>query len=181
MALQQFKENDLVEKKFTDAGTPTLALLGADRDTFYENAYEVQPLGGVLFDLNRSPLASAVTRQTFVEGFAAIHGLFKRPSTFEFYLDVFRAIFGEAVEVTFTIPAPGKLEIAIAALSIQLFDFAARRIVDDSYTIDEVVDHDGDNLAFPFGVGDKTQSEIDALMYEIQASGIFTTATLVLT
>src|SRR5690606_13222941 len=98
------------------------------------------------------PLVGVITRETFRSSFFAIHQLFTRPGTFEFYLDVFRAVWGDDVEVEFSIPQSGVLQINIEALDVQLSIAAARRIVNNSYVYDEIIlqggDYDGNNLAF---------------------------------
>ena len=180
MTLQAFKENDALETRVRDVALPTLELLGNERDLFYEGAYTAFPLGGVLYDLMRSPLAGVIFRENFIISFFAIHASFVRPGVFEFYLEIFRTIWGEDVEVEFTVPNPGVLLINISALSIQLFDFAARRIVSNAYVYDEIIDEDGDTIVFQVSVGIRTQSEVDALINEISPQGVYIEATLTL-
>ncbi len=178
MGQQPFKLNDEKEEKVRDAALPVLTLLGNERDAFYAGAFEAFPLGGVLFDLRRAPLAGAISRENYIQCFFAIYDLFTRPGTFEFYLALFRAIWGPDVEVEFTIPAPGQLGINISALTVQLYNFVARDIVDNAYVYDEVVDQDGDNIVFQVNAGIKTQSETDALLRELHPYGIYVTSTL---
>src|SRR5690606_40936008 len=102
--MQAFKETDEKEEKVVATAFPVLDLISNDRTDFFDGAYEAFPLGDVLFDLNRDPLAGVVTREIFRSSFFAIHQLFTRPGTFEFYLDVFRAVWGDGVEVEFSIP-----------------------------------------------------------------------------
>lgn len=176
--MQLFKETDNREIKVRDAGLKLLDLLGADRDAFYNGAYEAYPLGDVFINLNNSPLARAIPPEAFRASFFAIHELFTRPGTFDFYLTVFRAIFGAGATITFTIPAPGKLEIGIESLSVLLENFAARRIANNAYFYDDLVTENGDNLVFQGSQGIKTQAEVDALMKELAVQGVYTTATL---
>lgn len=179
--MQAFKETDEKEAKVAATFTPLLDLLSSDRDTMYDEAFSAYPLGDIFVALNNSPLARAIPADAFRKSFFAIFDLFTRPGTFEFYLTVFRAIFGEEVEVTFSVPAPGKLNINIESLNELLETFSARSIVDDAYIYDDVIDHDGDFIAFQGSQGIKTQAELDALMKELQPAGIFVTATLTLT
>src|SRR5690606_36224033 len=113
---QAFKENDTKEQKVFNAFFPILNLIDADKDSFHEQAYLTEELEELLYDLKRSTLSDTIERDTFIRAFSAIHNLFKRPGTFEFYLDVFRLIWGEDVEVEFT-QEPGKLLIDVTALS----------------------------------------------------------------
>ncbi len=176
--LQAFKENDLTETKVVNSFLPGLTILGIDRDTFFDQAFEAFPLGDVLYALDRAPLVGALTPENFRQSFFAIFSLFKRAATFELYLEVFRAIWGNDVDVTFSIPGNGKLHIDIDALSIIKENFIARRIEDDAYIYEEVIDHDGDNIAFREALGIKTQDETDALIFELSAAGVYTTTTL---
>lgn len=173
MALQKFKENDVKEGKVRDIALPLLSLLGTDRDAFFEQAYEASPLGQVLYNLKASPLARAISEANFVMAFSAIHKLFTRPGNFEFYLEVFRLIWGEDVDVEFVVPAPGKLIINVEALAISLDFLMARTIVDNAYVYDEFVDENGDNIMAQVTSGIKTQSEADALIYEFYPAGLW--------
>lgn len=177
--LQAFKQNDAKEKKVTDAFLSLLDLISVETDKFYTGAYEAAPLGDVLFELDRSPMSGVVDKDTFRKSFFALHNIFTRPGTLEFYMDVFRAVWGADVDVTFTIPAAGKLEIEIDALSAQLDDFIARTIVDNEYIYDEVIETDtGDNIAFQGTQGLRTQDQAEKLIFELYPAGIYTTITL---
>ncbi len=178
VTLQQFKETDTVEARVTQCFVPTLDTLGDSLDDFFVGAWEAYPLGEVLYDTARSPMAGPVTRQVFRTSFFAIHDLFTRPGTFEFYMDVFKAIWGDDVVVDFVVPDPGELEINIEALQVEDYEALARRVEDNVYVFDEIVDEDGDNLIFRDTKGIKTQPEIDQLMTEIAPAGIFCTTTL---
>ncbi len=171
--MQLFKESDAKEVKVRDCVLPLLQNLGVERDAFYNGAYTCFEFGDVLIALNASPLADTISAEAFRTGFFAIHELFTRPGTFEFYLEVFRAIFGDDVDVEFVVPAPGRLQINIESLTTLTADFLSRSIVDNVYERDEVVDHDGFNIAFQGTVGIKTQSEMDALMVELHPAGLF--------
>ncbi len=178
--MQNFKDTDDKEAKIRDAALPFLEGLGVERDAFLAGAFTCFVLGDVLFELKISPLADSIPQDAFRASFYAIHNLFTRPGTFEFYLDVFRAIFGASVDVEFVIPEPGHLQINIESLSVLQEDFLARRIVNNVYVFDEVVDEDGDNIAFQEALGIKTQSEIDALVAELYPAGLIVEADLTL-
>lgn len=173
MSIQKFKDNDLIEAKVIEAFAPKFASLGSDRDDFYNGAFECFAFGDVLYVLKRSPMAGVITQEVFRRSFFAIHDLFTKPGTFEFYMQVFRAIWGENVDVEFTVPAPGILQININVLDVENFDFIAREIVNNSYVHSKILDHDGDNIEFQDTVGIKTQDEINALMHEFCPAGIY--------
>lgn len=178
MGQQAFKENDEIEVKVRDAFLPAMELVGADLDEFKAGAYECWVLGQVLAALNASPLADQVSEDTFKKSFYAVHEYFTRPGTFEFYLDICRVIWGDAVDVEFVIPNPGHLQINIEAAEGVAADFLARDIVDNAYVYDEVIDDEGDNIAFQVTQGLKSESEVDALFSELSPAGIFVEATV---
>ena len=172
MSIQPFKATDLKEARVRDCFLPTLELLGNERDNFDAGAYEAFPLGDVLFATGH-PLASTIPMEVFRSSFPAINEFFQRPGTFEFYIEVFKKVWGEDAEIEFTVPAPGKLLISIEALSIQFNLAIARRIVSNAYVYDELIDEDGDNLIFQGTQGLQTQREAEALVLELHPNGIW--------
>lgn len=176
--MQPFKRSDQKEEMMRDAALPLLQLLGGEFDNFYNGAYTCYKLGDVFVNLNCSPLADVIPPSSFRACFFAIHEMFTRPGTFEFYLDVFRALFGETVDVEFVVPSPGKLEINIASLQYLTEDFLARSIVDNIYEYDEVIDHNGDNLVFQGSIGISTPEEVNAMVREIHPIGVYVEANL---
>lgn len=176
---QKFKLNDELEARVASVFDPILTSLGLERVNFYEGAFTAQPLGEVLLNLKRDPMVGVISDEVYVEAFSAIHELFTRPGTFEFYLQLFRKIWGDNVDVEFTVPDPGVLEINIEAVEAISYRFIARRIVDNAYVYEPVIDDEGDNIVFQGTIGLKTQDEVDLLMKEISPANIFTTATLV--
>ncbi len=178
---QRFKENDQTELDIIGLFEPTLLALGADRDSFYADAFNSGFLGNVLFDLGRDPLVDVITREVYSNSFPAIHELFTRPGTFEFYLSVFRKIFTDDTDIQFEIPGPGQLNITVNAITYETFKLLMREIVDDAYVYHPLITSDTSDYVVGQGVkGIKTQSEISALIVEISAYGIFTQVTLVL-
>lgn len=177
-ALQAFKDNDLTEAKVRDAVLPFPNLRDSELDLFYAGAYTCFSFGDVLYLTKRDPMAGVITQDVFRMAFPQIHQLFTRPGTFEFYLEVFKTVWGEDVVVDFTVPAPGKLLINIEALTVTDYTALARRIVDDVYVYDELIDEDGDNLIFQGSQGIKTQEEAEALVNEFYPAGLWVETTL---
>lgn len=177
---QKFQSNDVREDKVDAAFAEALVPLEASKDEFYEGAYDCYVLGDVLYITSRDPLAGAIPQEFYRTALPALHSLLAWPGTFEFYLAVFRKIFGDDVEVEFTIPAPGKLLINIESQTIVFDDMLAREIVGEEYVYHEVMDHEGNNLAFQTSLGIKTQAEVDSLMRELQVAGIWVETTLVI-
>lgn len=178
IALQRFKTNDETEAKVIAVAMPTLEELGIDRDAFFAGTDSSFGLGGVLYDLDRDPMSGVIPRDVFIRSFPYIHQLFTRPGTFEFYLAVFRSIWGSTVEIEFDVPQPGVLTINAIVLDLERFQLVAREIFDDVYQFNNIVDHDGDFLDVRDTSGLKTQSQINALMNEIAPAGIIVYTTL---
>ncbi len=173
IALQPFKENDVLEGKVTNAFLTPLVTRDTELDAFFNGAFTCFALGDVLFTLSRDPLAGVISQNVYRKSFFAIHNLFTRPGTFEFYMEVFKAVWGDDVVVEFTIPGPGKLLISVEAVNVTLDNFMARKIVSGAYVYEEVIDEDGDNIVFQGIQGLKTQAEADALLNELYPAGIW--------
>lgn len=178
--MQDFNSNDDLEKRIRNLIVPILSVYNSEKTVFFDEAYESYRLGDILYDLDASPLAGNISKDIFRTSYFAIHQLYTRPGTFEFYLDVFRALFGDDVDVEFVIPAPGKLLINIDVLSIQLVNLQARRIEDGAYVYYDLVTETGDNIVAQVTQGPRTQSEIDAIMIELKPQGIWVETTLVI-
>lgn len=176
---QAFRQNDATEKKVADAASPALALCGDALDEFFAGAETCFRLGDVIFELKRAPLTDAISQETFRRGFYALFQLFKRPGTFEYYLSVFRAIFGENVYVEFSIPGPAQLKINLTVLDTSLENAAYREVVGITYEVGDLLTSDGDELIFQVDLGPKSQSEFDAIMLELVPAGIFLNGKLV--
>lgn len=177
--MKPFRENDADEATATAIAMPTLTALGVDRTTMFNECFACYLLGDVLYDLGRDPMSDVITREVYRTSFPAIHDLFTRPGTFEFYLSVFRKIFPDDVDVEFTIPAPGKLEITISSLTLEEFGLLVRQIVDDVYVYSTLVTSDTNDPIVGHGTkGIKTQSEMEGLIVEISAYGVYTTVIL---
>lgn len=176
--MQFFKENDIKEQKVVTAGDGPFDLKGLDLDAFYEECYSAFPLGDLIWEDGRSPLSNAILQSIFRESFPEIFDAFVVAGSFESYLTVFRKIFGDDVEVTFTVPDPGKLNIDIVAAGFELSEFIARRIEDNAYVFDEVITQEGDNIVFQTVKGFQTQYELEQMLREMVPAGIYTEITL---
>lgn len=175
--MQYFKGDDL-EVKFVNCMKPIFDILSLQKSDFYLGGYETAPLGEMIYDTKRAPLSNAIARDIFRISFKQIFEAFVVSGTFDSYITVFRKIFGDTVEIEFTVPAPGKLNIDIVAEGFELSDFLSRYIEDNSYLFDEVIDYDDDNIAFQTVIGFTTQYELEQMLYEMVPAGIFTTITL---
>jgi hypothetical protein len=177
--MQKFK-GDALELKFEAVMSGIAQDLSLQRDLFMEGAYEAAPLGDLIFDDLRSPLSNAISKEIFRTAFAEIFQAFIEVGTFEAYLTVFKKIFGDDVEVLFTIPAAGKLQIDITAEGVELADFVARYIQDNQYVFDEIIDDEGDNIVFQSIKGFQSQYELEQMLFEMVPAGIYTEISLTL-
>ncbi len=176
--MQRFKPSEDLEQKFIDCVDPLMTGLSAEKTAFLAGAYTCQPLGALLYDEMRAPLANAIQRDAFLESFSELFAAFQFAGNFEGYLSVFRKIFGDDCDVEFVVPGPGQLEINIVATGYALYDFIAAEIVDEEYEYNEIIDDDGDNIAFTLIKGFDSQSDLERLLYEMVPAGIYTTFTL---
>lgn len=176
--MPQFFKGDTEELKFYNAGAPALAVITEERSEFYEGAFETFTLGEVIYDLALSPLVNAIPRNVFRTTFFSLFNSFQYAGTFESYLSVFRNVFGSTVDVTFTVPGPGQLNIDIVANGMELYDFIARGLVGTTMVTDNVVTQDGDQIVFQIIKGLNNQYEAETMLFEMVPGGIFTTITL---
>ncbi len=176
----QFFKSDDIEKQFYGSGKPAFQQAITQKDLFFNDAYGTFPLGDLLHDTKRAPLTNAIVKQIFRESFAEIIQAFIESGNFESYLTVFRKIFGDDVEVTFTIPDPGKLNIDIVAQGIELSDLLAREISDETYEFFELTDDEETNILVQGIKGFESQYEVEQMLFELVPAGIFTAITLTL-
>ncbi len=180
--MQKFK-GDAIEQKYIDSGSPIFDLLSMTKDEFFDGCYDAGPLGDLLHDIARSPLANAIDLAIFRGCFNTVYESFRHAGSPEAYLDVFRKIFGDDVEVTFTVPAPGKLNIDIVAQHLEESFFIARHVMHPfTYIFDDVIWYDpspdSGNIVFQSVKGFKTQYELEQMLFEMVPAGIFTNITL---
>lgn len=175
--MQYFKGDDN-EKKIYESGKPILDNLSLQKDEFLEDAYAAAVLGDVLYDSKRSPLANAIAKNIFRISFSEVFAAFVVAGTFESYITVFKKIFGDDVGISFTVPAAGKLNIDITATGVELSPFVARKVVDNAYVFDHVVDDELDQIVFQTIKGFTSQYELEQMLFEMVPAGIFTNISL---
>lgn len=177
-APQYFKANDAQEKKFDACFAPTISALSLQKDAFMADAYASAPLGDLISVDARSPLSNAISQAIFRLAFGEIFNAFVKVGTFEAYLTVFRKIFGEDVEVVFTVPGPGKLDIAITADDFEEDNFIARYIQDNAYVFDNIVTEAAEQIIFQSVIGFTSEYELEQMLFEMVPGGIYTQITL---
>lgn len=171
----QFFKGDEQELKMFEFGRTALENASVQKDLFFEGAFDAAPLGDAIFDSDRSPLTNAIVRSIFRDSFNTIFEAFVVAGSFESYLTVFRKIFGETVEVTFTVPAPGKLNILVESDGFEISRFITRYIEDNEYFFDNTITQDAvDNIVFQTVKGFQTEYELELMLREMVPAGIFT-------
>jgi hypothetical protein len=174
----QYFKGDEKEIKMAAVASSIFEARALELDEFFENAFTAYPLGDLLWTENRAPLSNAILQSIFRISFPEIVDAFVVAGSFESYLSVFRKIFGEEVEVTFVVPAPGKLEINVTALGFELSEFITRYIEDNAYVFDTIIDDEDDTIVFQTVKGFQTQYELERMLYEMVPAGIYTEITL---
>ncbi len=171
---QKFKGDD-TELKMVACAEPAFANTSASLDDFYEECYDASPFLLMLYEEGRVPFSERVKRDAFVEFIREVLNRFPFIGTYETYLFVLRAIFGELSEITFTVTAPGKLQIDVNATSNLEFDFIAR---DGLGNLFNMTTQDGLTLGFRGVAGIDTEYELELLFSEIMPAGIIPDITL---
>lgn len=174
----QFFKGDATELKYFNSGRTILELLSAQKTEFYNECYGCFVLGELLYDNDYAPLSNAIPREIFRESFATLFESFLTAGSFESYLTVFKNIFGDDVEVTFTVPAPGKLNIDIVATGLQTYGLTVREIIDDAYQYFTLIDDVGDRIVLQAVKGFESQYELEQMLFEMVPAGIYTEITL---
>lgn len=174
----QYYKGDDTELKYYNSGKAIMDNLSLQKDEFFDNAYSCFVLGELLHQSKAAPLSFAMPIDVYREAFSSIFDAFLVSGSFESYLTVFRVIFGDTVDVTFTIPAEGKLQIDIVADGVVESDFVARKIVDNEYVLENVVDDEGDQIVFQTIKGLESQYEVEQMLFELVPDGVWTEITL---
>lgn len=169
----QFFKNDTLELQMYAVAEPILTVSSIAKDEFLDGAFECEAFLLMLYDEKRMPFSERVPRPAFVAFVREALKNFPFTGNFETYLFVIRSIFGPSVSVIFTVPAPGKLSIGVAALAELEFDFLASEYMGGSYDFFNVVDDDGDQIIFIGLPGIDTEYELELLFSEIIPVGIF--------
>lgn len=174
----KYFKGDEKEKKIYLSGDGMLSSISLSLSEYFEDVYGSKPLGEFLYDEKRFPLTNAIKREIFIGCFQELFQAWAFCGTFESYILVFKKIFGEDVEIVFTVPGPGKLVIDITATGLQDYEFLARSIVDEAYVSDTVVDEVDDTIVFSTVQGIETQSELEKVLFTMVPNGIYTTVSL---
>lgn len=171
--VELFSPNNLRDQKFNQVFDDLEVSINADLNTFFDQCYANYVLGDILWANELDPIAKVLKQEYYRVAFNAIHELFTRPGTFEFFLDVFRAMWGEDVQVLFTIVQPGQLKIEIFGSTPALNDILYREIVGNFYVYGQIVTEDDDILTAQESTGPQTLDELLMIMSELGVNGIY--------
>lgn len=174
----QFFKGDDNEVKTYESALPAFAEIEMQKDLFFEGAFSCYALGDIIWQSGRSPLANAIPAEVFRECFFALFESFTFAGTFESYLTVFRAVFGDDVGVVFTVPAPGKLNIDITASGLQISQLKGRLVDGSGYVFETIIDRNGDNLVGRSFKGLESEYELNQMLFEMVPGGVYTLITL---
>lgn len=181
--VQKFK-GDALELKMIACAEPALSITGAALDDFYQGAYDADDFILGLYDAGRMPFSQRIGRDVFISFIKKALANFPTIGTFDSYLFILWEIFGTESEITFTVPAPGKLEIAVNAISDTTFESLVRELTPGSggtsysYDLFTLSTMDGYDIAFRGISGIETEYELNLLFAEIIPAGIVPTISL---
>lgn len=178
--MSQFFKGDATELKYYNSGLPISDILSGQKSEFFEECYGCYVLGEMLYDNNYAPLSNAIPREIFRTSFATIFNSFLEAGSFESFISVFKNVFGEDVQVTFEVPAPGKLNIDIVATGLEIYGTLLRVInnVNDTYDYFTMIDDEGDRIVLQAVKGFESQYELEQMLREMVSGGIFTNINL---
>ena len=176
----EYFKGDQQELRAYNSVAPTFNRLESERDLFFDEAFACYLLGEILHDSKRVPLSNAIPRDVFRESFQSIFEAFLEAGSFEGYIKVFTDIFGDTVQVNFTVPGPGRLNIDIVADSIVLENLIAREIINDAFVESDLATQANEDLVAQQIKGFRSQSEVETMLNEMVPNGIFTNITLTL-
>jgi hypothetical protein len=179
METQKFK-GDSFELQMEEAAKPAFDFTGSQLDAFFAGCYEAGDWLLALYDSGRMPFSSRVPRASFVSFFKEALARFPSTGTFESYLFILEAIFGEGTQVLFDVPAAGKLEILVNAAAALEFDLTGAVLLPDgSKQSFQLVDSDGDQILARGISGIDSEAALNQLLAEIIPLGIFPDVALV--
>ena len=171
----QYFKGDALELKFDEAGKPVMDICGANLDAFYENAYNTDEFLLMLYDQNRMPFGSKIPRDAFVAFIRQAIPGFPVTGTFRMLIFLIKEIFGEVTQILFTVPGPGRLQVAINAAAV--IESPWTFLEQDSET-GSVIDHAGNTMVFAGISGIDTEYEFNQIFSEIFPAGIVPEVTL---
>lgn len=169
----KFFRGNAEEIKVADAAKEAFDLTQSSLDEMLSGASTSDAFLLSLYDIEKVPYHERIVRAAFPAFYREAINWFPKTGTFEAYIFVIRAIFGEDAEIYFDLSTPGALKISINTESEVLFDFIGRDLDEDgNYEEFKILTHDGDFLEFGVLSGISTDSEVELLFSEMIPMGI---------
>jgi hypothetical protein len=168
---QNFK-GDSKELKMQAVAGPLLDLTDVALNSFYSDGYDCNEFLLMLYDEQRMPFQK-LSRLAYIQFIKEALKRFPSAGTFEFYLFILRAIFGDLSEINFELTDPGKISIEVNATSRLEYDLIAREFIDGSYVDYELIDYNFDILTARGLAGIENEYQLGLLFSEILPCGIY--------
>jgi hypothetical protein len=172
MITQKFK-GDPIELQMEAVAKPAFVLCSASLSDFAATGYLASPFLLMLYDSGRMPFSDRVPRDAFVTFFKEALGRFPFTGTFESYLFILKAVFGEGSGILFAVPAPGQISITVSAEKTFTFDFIATEFDGTDFVDTALIDQDGKTLAFSGALGIDSAYKLSQFLSELIPAGIF--------
>lgn len=174
---QNFK-GDALELQIQEAGAEAFDRTELAVDQFLNGAFESGDFLLMLYDSGRMPFSARVPRTSFLAFLKQFLPNAPFTGTFESYLFILKAIFGDRTEVLFDVPAPGKLEMVVNVEASLEFDFEGREFVAGAFQTFTILTDDGEQLQFRGLAGIDSEPELQQLLSELIPVGIYPDITL---
>lgn len=175
---QNFK-GDATELKYQAAGEPAFELTRVSLHEFFQGCFDCDEFLLMLYDSGRMPFSSRVPREAFVSFIRQALPDFPKTGTFEVYIFMIKALFGDTATIQFTVPAAGKLEIEVNAPGSSLaFDWVAKEIAGGATILTDMVTSYDEEFLFNGISGIESEAQLQILLQELQPLGIYTTLAL---
>lgn len=171
-------KGDASELKMRASAEPAFDLTGQALDQFYESGAESSAFLLMLYDEGRMPFSNRINREVFVTFIKQALANYPSTGTFEAYLFVLREVFGAESDFLFEVPAPGKLNISVNAVSDIVFGFLVREYSDGILSTFTLTTSDDEELLFRGLSGIENEHQFNLLFSEIMPAGIFPTLSL---
>lgn len=172
MTYQTFK-NDIAEQKMHASGAPAFDLVSRALDEFYQGGETCDAFLLMLYDSGRMPFSQRIKREVFVSFIKKALANFPQIGSFESYLFILREVFGVESDIFFEVPAPGKLNLFVNAVSDITFDALGRELNDGVYSFFDIGTQGAETIVFRGLSGIETEHDLSLLFSEIMPAGIF--------
>jgi hypothetical protein len=165
---QKFK-GDTTELKMEAAAGPAFDLTSTALDEYFDGAYDSDPFLLMLYDSGRMPFSDRVPRDTFPAFMRQAVPNFPYTGTFDSYLFILNAVFGDGSLIYFEVLGNGKIHIQVNASSAVAEDAIFRDSSGDSDFADDL----GNTIIFYSILGITTEYRLRQLLAEMIPAGLY--------